>query len=211
MASSAVTCARPVRWADAAAVCVLACGAALAHATPQVPDDPVVCMGCHGRAGEGRAEAGYPPLAGQPPIYLRRQLEAFADGRRTSRVMTPIARGLPPASRERLATHFAHRPLPPQAPVERTSQVTGGRGERLAEVGDEAIRVQACANCHGRGGAGQLPSGPRLAGLPAGYIAGELRAWRDGRRRSDPSGAMEVIARQLPEADIEALAAYYSR
>lgn len=183
----------------------------LVDAAPRVPDDPVVCMGCHGRAGEGRPEAGYPPLAGQPPLYLRRQLEAYADGRRTSRVMTPIARGLPAASRERLAMHFAHRPPPSQAPVERTSRSTGGRGERLAEVGDEAIRVQACANCHGRGGAGQLPTGPRLAGLPAAYIVEELRAWREGRRRSDPSGSMEVIAKQLPEADIEAVAAYYSR
>lgn len=183
----------------------------LAAAAPQVPDDPVVCMGCHGRAGEGRPEAGYPPLAGQPPLYLRRQLEAYADGRRTSRVMTPIAQGLAPAARDRLATHFAHRPLPPPAPVAATSRLQGGRGERLAEIGDEAIRVQACANCHGRGGVGQLPSGPRLAGLPPAYIAGELRAWRDGRRRSDPSGSMEVIARQLAEADIEALAAYYAR
>lgn len=211
MASSAVTCARPVRWPERVAALALACAAMGVVAAPQVPDDPLLCMGCHGRAGEGRTAAGYPPLAGQPPIYLRRQLEAFADGRRTSRVMTPIAKGLAPAARERLATHFAHRPLPPQAPVERTSQVTGGRGEQLAEVGDESIRVQACANCHGRGGAGQLPSGPRLAGLPVGYVAAELRAWRDGRRRSDPSGAMEVIAGQLQEADIEALAAYYGR
>jgi cytochrome c553 len=200
-----------VRWPERAAALALACAAAVVDAAPQVPDDPIVCMGCHGRAGEGRPQAGYPPLAGQPPLYLRRQLEAYADGRRTSRVMTPIAQGLPAAARERLATHFAHRPLPSRAPVERKSGVTGGRGERLAEVGDEAIRVQACANCHGRGGAGQLPTGPRLAGLPASYIAEELRAWREGRRRSDPSGAMEVVAQQLLEADIEALAAYYSR
>ena len=211
MASSRVTCVRPVRWPERAAVLLFACGAALAGAAPQVPDDPMVCMGCHGRAGEGRVEAGYPPLAGQPPLYLRRQLEAYADGRRTSRVMTPIAKGLTPASRERLAMHFARRPLPPQAPVERTSRLTEGRGERLAEVGDESLRVQACANCHGRGGAGQLPTGPRLAGLPAVYIAEELRAWRDGRRRSDPSGSMAVIAKQLAEADVEALARYYGR
>jgi cytochrome c553 len=68
--------------------------------------------------------------------------------------------------------------------------------------------VQAYQNCYGPRGLGPPPSGPYLAGLDARYIADELR-WKDGRRASDPSKAMEVIARSLCQADFEARAAYY--
>jgi cytochrome c553 len=167
----------------------------------------LVCAGCHGLAGEGRVEAGYPPLAGQPQPYLERQLEAFAEGRRESAFMGPIARQVDPAARARFAEHFSR-----QAPASRRSQASGGsaRGRELAEVGDHALRVQACNNCHGPAGRGQAPSGPWLAGQDSAYLRAELLAWKEGRRRSDPSGAMAVIARQLTEDDITALAAHYA-
>lgn len=167
----------------------------------------LVCAGCHGMAGEGRPEAGYPPIAGQPQLYLERQLAAYADGRRRSHVMEPIAKWLAPGQRERFAQHYARQPAParPRAPGEGSS-----RGRVLAEVGDNDRRLQACANCHGPDGRGQPPSGPWLAGHDAGFLRAELLAWKEGRRRTDPSGAMEVIARFLTPADIDAVAAHYA-
>jgi cytochrome c553 len=168
----------------------------------------IVCAGCHGMAGEGRPEVGYPPIAGQPRLYLQRQLDAFADGRRQSAIMGPIARWIAPADRERFATHFAQQPMTGFGDA---SHARSPRGRELAQVGDDALRVQACANCHGPDGHGQAPSGPRLAGLDHRYLRAEMLAWKEGRRDSDPSGAMAVIARHLSLEDIEALSRYYGR
>jgi cytochrome c553 len=155
-------------------------------------------------AGEGRADAGYPPIAGQPAPYLERQLEAYADGRRESLYMTPIAQRLSAEERTRAARHFAKTPSPKPVALGK------GRGELLAVRGDATLRVQACQSCHGPRGEGRAPSTPYLAGMDRDYLARELRAWKGGARRSDPSGSMRVIARSLPEADIDALAAYYA-
>ena len=156
-------------------------------------------------SGEGRIDAGYPRLAGQPHRYLERQLEAYADGRRKSAVMEPLARSLTAGERRRLAAHFSSRTAD-AAPGDSYSK----RGETLAVHGDEALRVQACQNCHGPLGRGQPPSGPALAGLGADYLRAEMAAWRSGARDTDPSGQMPVIARLLTDEDVQALAAYYA-
>ena len=72
----------------------------------------LLCAGCHGNVGEGRAAAGYPPIAGQPAAYLERQLEAYAEGRRTHPVMAPLAKRLTPSERQQLAAHFAALKVP---------------------------------------------------------------------------------------------------
>jgi cytochrome c553 len=156
-------------------------------------------------AGEGRPEGGYPRLAGQPQAYLERQLEAYADGRRESVVMAPLARRFSARERREMAVHFSR--------LERTfpERKSGSkRGEVLATVGDNELRVQACENCHGPGGTGQPPFGPYLAGLHARYLEAEMQAFSRGSRRTDPSGQMSVIARQLGKDDIAALAEHYA-
>jgi cytochrome c553 len=79
----------------------------------------------------------------------------------------------------------------------------------LAVKGDESRNIQACANCHGPEGAG-LGDNPYIAGLDAKYLDAALREWKDGKRKTDPSEQMAQIARVLDDADIKALAAYYS-
>lgn len=194
---------RPARWRSLV-LAVLAAAACATAAAQRV--EVIVCAGCHGLAGEGRPDAGYPPIAGQPSLYLQRQLDAYADGRRASHIMGPVARWLTPQQRAQFAEHFARAAMPRAAAAGDGSP----RGRLLAEVGDHGRRVQACGNCHGPGGRGQPPSGPYLAGLDAGYLRAELKAWKAGKRRTDPSGAMAVIARHLSDADIDALAAHYS-
>ena len=40
------------------------------------------CAGCHGKKGEGDPNRAIPPLTGQYSAYLKRQIKAFAEGRR---------------------------------------------------------------------------------------------------------------------------------
>lgn len=64
----------------------------------------------------------------------------------------------------------------------------------------------ACAICHGTNGvnAGGLPN---LAAQPADYLSKQLRDFRDGRR---PATIMHQISKGYTEAQIDALAAYFS-
>ena len=64
----------------------------------------------------------------------------------------------------------------------------------------------ACAACH----ASSDPASetPRLAGQNEGYLARQLRAFRGGERAHP---LMDEITRQLSDADIDDLAAFWSR
>ena len=179
------------------------------------------CASCHGAAGEGNAAAGFPRLAGQPVGYLSKQLMAYTDGRRDNPVMTPIAAKLNPQQREAVATHYSALAAPAKSPqaggaAAAPAPASGGsaantlRGKTLATVGDDSRSVQACANCHGPDGIGQLPTYPSLAGQHASYLVNALAAWQDGSRRTDPSGQMPTIAKSLNADDIQAVAAYYA-
>lgn len=177
-----------------------------AFAAPGFAQDAglLLCAGCHGMNGAGRPAGGYPVIAGQPQAYLERQLEAYADGRRPDAVMSPLAQRLTAEERARLAAHFSAQKQPAaRAPAQ------AERGRILATTGDNELRVQACQNCHGPGGSGRAPYMPYLAGLHRDYLRAELLDFRSGARRTDPSGAMRIIAQHLTEQDIAALAAHY--
>jgi sulfide dehydrogenase cytochrome subunit len=66
--------------------------------------------------------------------------------------------------------------------------------------------ADACTSCHGVKGhsAGRIPS---IGGLERARLIGELNAFRDGER--DPT-IMSRIARGYSDAEIEALADYFS-
>ncbi|MDB5804577.1 MAG: hypothetical protein JWN73_1899 [Betaproteobacteria bacterium] len=177
-----------------------------------LPDKGVAaCVSCHGATGEGNSAASFPRLAGQPADYLARQLSLFASGTRNHPVMTPIAKGLNPAQIRALSTYYESLAMqgdsrgaaPAAAP-------SSGRGRQLVDRGDEKLGIQACANCHGPGGAGEAPVYPYLAGQGAGYLTASLQQWKSGARNSDPSGQMAEIGKRLPDPDITALAAYFS-
>ncbi len=79
-----------------------------------------------------------------------------------------------------------------------------------AQAGDAAAgkaKAASCAGCHGAAGISNNPMWPNLAGQKAGYLAKQLRAFRDGTR-SDPM--MTPMAKPLSDADIENLATYYA-
>src|SRR5262249_51892070 len=72
------------------------------------------CEDCHGRAAQGFH--GYypiPRLAGQQTEYLKNQLQAFIEHRRTNNIMFNVAHSLSPAMIDALAADFRELNPPP--------------------------------------------------------------------------------------------------
>jgi cytochrome c553 len=67
--------------------------------------------------------------------------------------------------------------------------------------------AQQCNACHGANGMSVAPDAPNLAGQPAIYLNAQLKAYRGGKRSHE---VMNVVAKPLSDADIDALAAWYS-
>lgn len=73
----------------------------------------------------------------------------------------------------------------------------------------DAERMAACAACHGAAGEGREAADyyPHLAGKPAGYLADQLRAFRDGRRVHPQ---MSWLMRNMGDAYLDAIGGYYA-
>ncbi len=83
-------------------------------------------------------------------------------------------------------------------------------GPNGAQAGDPALgrqKAKMCQTCHGIDGLARIPSAPHIAGESQIYIVTQLKAFRSGKRSHE---IMSVIARQLSDADIDNLAAWYS-
>ncbi|MFE8070474.1 c-type cytochrome [Marinobacteraceae bacterium S3BR75-40.1] len=79
-------------------------------------------------------------------------------------------------------------------------------GQQLAQQGGEGI--PACASCHGAKGEGNAAAGwPHLAGLPADYLASQLKAFANGSR---DNATMAPIASALSDQQREAVAGYFA-
>lgn len=79
-------------------------------------------------------------------------------------------------------------------------------GQAIFNKGGANPAAMACMGCHGPDGKGIAAAGfPRLAGLPAGYLAKQLRDFRQGSRKQ---AVMEPLAKALDEAEIEAVSSY---
>jgi len=77
-------------------------------------------------------------------------------------------------------------------------------------AGDAAAgkaKSMTCAGCHGANGISNNPMWPNLAGQKQAYLASSLQMYRDGRRKN---AMMSAMAKNLTDADIANLAAYYS-
>ena len=168
------------------------------------------CEGCHGAHGEGMAAKGNPRLAGQAAGYLAKQLDDFASGKRTSPVMTPLAKSLMEQQRRDVAAYFASLATPYETTVGPVDATLLERGRLLARSGDESKQLQACANCHGPGGSGERFATPYLEGQSAIYLATTLKEWKSGTRANDAGKQMVVVARRLDDRDIAAVAAYFA-
>jgi cytochrome c553 len=75
------------------------------------------------------------------------------------------------------------------------------------EAHQQLDRVTACQACHGTDGFATFGPAPNLAGQKAAYLQAQLRAFRQGSRKSD---FMNPIAAQLSDGEIVALAAHFA-
>lgn len=73
-----------------------------------------------------------------------------------------------------------------------------GAGQKVSEM---------CEGCHGKAGNSQTPIFPKLAGQHASYLVRQLRDFRE-KKRVDP--AMNVIAEDLSEKDINDVSAFFA-
>lgn len=75
----------------------------------------------------------------------------------------------------------------------------------------QPAKEATCQACHGAGGAAPIaPNYPKLSGQNKAYLVSALKAYRDGQRTGGLAAVMSAQASQLSDADIEALATYYS-
>jgi cytochrome c553 len=200
------------RWllAALAALCVGAAAAQAPAATARPADTMAqrmqACTACHGAQGRATADGYYPRIAGKPEGYLYAQLLAFRDGRRRNAAMAELMAPLTDAYLREIAAHFAALDLPyPAPPPRRLSATQAQRGEQLALRGDPALKLPACAACHGAQLGGRLPGVPALLGLPPDYLMAQLASWRLGTRKALAPDCMAQVAKAMRAEDIEAV------
>jgi cytochrome c553 len=168
------------------------------------------CSACHGEHGEGQPDAAYPRLAGLNSEYLIRQLNAFAGGGRDSEAMQAIATALVPDERKAVAEFYAGLAAPEIGEPNKADSKTIAIGADLADRGDWSNGLPGCGRCHGPAGQGVGNAFPSLAGQSAEYITSQLKAWKEGKRTSDPLHLMTGISSKLDDDQVAAVAAYYA-
>src|SRR5271167_2375535 len=106
------------------------------------------CEDCHGRSAQGFH--GYfpiPRLAGQQPEYMKNQLEAFVEHRRTNNIMFNVAHELSPAMLDALTESF--QKLNPKPLTTSAAEGLIAAGKTIYEEGLPKSDVPPCAGCHG--------------------------------------------------------------
>lgn len=163
----------------------------------------VICRGCHRADASGKAEAGYPQLAGQHPSVIIKQMVDVRAGRRDSPRMHPFITGevVPAEDIAHIAAYLHSLPVP----------ASNGKGSgRLLELGRH-LYERDCASCHGKHGEGDgAKFYPRVAGQHYAYLLRESKESRDkGRRNSNPD--MVRLIRHYTDGDLAAVSDYMSR
>ncbi|MBK5344640.1 c-type cytochrome [Pseudomonas sp. TH49] len=158
---------------------------------PQIHD---TCTLCHGSKGLS-LNTQYPQLAGQSASYIEAQLHAFAEGKRESPLMHPLAAMLSDAQITSLGIYFSR-----QSPG--LTEMEANKGH-LAQSGRDLVAAKGCYGCHGahlEGG----PLAPRIGGLGDRYLNNQITAFKQGRR-IDPTHAMNSVASGLTDQEIIAV------
>lgn len=76
-----------------------------------------------------------------------------------------------------------------------------------ADAAAGKARAATCIACHGANGISNNDMWPNLAGQKAGYLALQMKAFRDGQRQNP---MMSPMVAGLSDEDIANIAAYYA-
>lgn len=175
------------------------------------------CARCHGLDGRGRGIGAFPRLAGQHAAYLFHSLRAYADGRRQSGVMAPVARGMTEREMREFATYYAG--LDPAVgthgesgdlPVDSADTGAVARGRIIAHRGIPSQKVPACVECHGPTEPHPRSEYPMLAGQYPEYLRLQLELFAAGHRGGSAwSHLMHEVGPRLTAEQRRDVAAYY--
>lgn len=165
-----------------------------------------LCQGCHGEEGHS-TEPLVPKLAGQYAVYIAKELRNYQSGVRTHQIMNAMAATISDEDLADIAAYFA---------VQTKMKGAGSEnpvGKKIFQKGNISKMVLGCINCHGVNGKGLTPNTslfPVIGGQQKEYIRGQLINFQKGDRTNSPNGIMNKIAKNLSDAEIEALADYVS-
>lgn len=138
-----------------------------------------------------------PTLQGQQAEYLRNQISAFREKRRSSPIMQTNAGALSDEDIRDIIEYFSSQP-----PLKVGFRLDPAR----VAVGKAASERRGCARCHQAdySGKGEVP---RLAGMDPDYSAGQIEAFTRGERAHPEIGAQSGI----PADEAVALGQYFAQ
>lgn len=154
------------------------------------------CALCHGLFGQSRLDK-FPHLAGQKPAYIQAQLDAFLAGTRSNDggQMSSIVTELQPEDFAIVVAWFSQQDPPePSAPA----QTTAGR---------DLVAATGCLECHTSDAGDAIP---HLTAQHAGYLAKQMRDFRDGARTHSDVAALHQDYFAQMDTGIDDIAAYLS-
>ena len=154
----------------------------------------------------------FPTSRGLGSYYIGKQIEDYRSGARARHpVMQEVAKELSAQQIADVVAYFAAIERVPPDPSEGADAVLVSLGEQIAEIGDPERQNQACSNCHGPRGIGELPAIPPLAGQSARYITVQIQAWKNGDRMNDGGSQMPNVASRMDDDSTAADAAYFAQ
>ncbi len=144
-----------------------------------------LCVQCHGETGNSRYP-DVPNLAGQHPIYLLTQIQAYYQGTRKDEFMEDLMKKMSEREKAAAAAFFAN-----------SSVIPAGKP---TPVGAD-LYAKHCARCHQRDGRGGADY-PRLAGQQKDYLRQSMRRYYTSTGRIYPPMIASVTALGVNNVDI---------
>jgi len=166
-----------------------------------------VCSACHGQDGNSVVPE-WPKIAGQHQDYAARQSILIRERLRDVPQMWPMVADLSDQDIWDISAYFEQY----EVTIGVADEDLVEHGRSLYMGGSHSAGIASCAGCHGPSGEG-IPGAhfPQLRGQHADYTADRLRRYRAGENNGDDdpySNIMVAVARNLTDADIEALASF---
>jgi len=183
--------------------------------------DATACGGCHGEKALGIDAMDSPRLANLGPIYIIKQLNDYADGKRIDAgmgaAMNDIAKALNDQDRLDVAAYldsfeYATEPSDLKELATGRNNVGNPKNGKIIMIQGVKPQVPACQNCHGFSGrASNIPAIHQQKYI---YLVNQLERYRSGSRKNDKRvdkvGIMRGIAKNLTDKNIADIAAYLS-